>query len=318
MLWFFLLFVHLQLVNCCGPGEYLILGLCCPTCPVGSRVSKHCTAETNTGCRACTHGEYIDHPSGLEKCLKCESCDSGMGLLDAQQCTYFQNSICHCKEGYFCVERKWRGCETCRKHSLGPVGEGVKKKGTIWEDYVYETCPHGTYSDNVSTEECKPWTKCKELNKLVVRPGNASMDAECKEKINIAHILLIVIPVMTVAIGGVLGILYWKRRAVRKHTDGCWTHTDADQARKYCHPSDTQCPTSGPSVPPPTASDPLMAVSGTEANDVDKTRLGNNQKEENVNLSIQISNERHDSGIGSSDTSPRTNLENIEEGAANT
>uniref|UniRef100_A0A4W3GAM0 Tumor necrosis factor receptor superfamily member 5-like n=1 Tax=Callorhinchus milii TaxID=7868 RepID=A0A4W3GAM0_CALMI len=194
-----------------------------------------------------------------------------MGLLDAQQCTYFQNSICHCK-GYFCVERKWRGCETCRKHSLGPVGEGVKKKGTIWEDYVYETCPHGTYSDNVSTEECKPWTKCKELNKLVVRPGNASMDAECKEKINIAHILLIVIPVMTVAIGGVLGILYWKRRAVRKHT----------------------------------------------ANDVDKTRLGNNQKEENVNLSIQISNERHDSGIGSSDTSHRTNLENIEEGAANT
>uniref|UniRef100_A0A4W3GB17 TNFR-Cys domain-containing protein n=1 Tax=Callorhinchus milii TaxID=7868 RepID=A0A4W3GB17_CALMI len=140
----------------------------------------------------------------------------GMGLLDSQQCTYFQNTICHCKEGYFCVERKGNGCEMCRKYSLGPVGEGVKKKGTIWEDAVYEKCRDGTYSNNVSTEACKPWTKCKELNKHEVRPGNPSMDAECKEKMNIAFIVLsIVIPVV---IGGVLGILWWKRRDLRKCT----------------------------------------------------------------------------------------------------
>ncbi|XP_042199419.1 tumor necrosis factor receptor superfamily member 14-like [Callorhinchus milii] len=305
MLWFFLLFGRLRLVSGCGRGEYLTRGQCCPMCPVGSRVSKHCTAMTNTGCRVCTQGEYIDHPNGLEKCLKCDSCDSGLGLLDAQQCTSLQNTICHCKEGYFCVEKKGSGCEMCRKHSLGPVGEGVKKKGTIWEDTVYEKCPHGTYSNNVSTEACKPWTKCEELNKLEVGPGNSSVDAECKEKTNIALIVLsIVIPVVIVVIG--VGILWWKRQAVTKCTDGCWTHADAVRATKYC-PRDTQCPTSGP---PPTANDPLIAASGTEANDVDKTQLGNNQKEEDVNLSIQISNERHDSGIGSSDTSHRTNLGN--------
>ncbi|XP_042199425.1 tumor necrosis factor receptor superfamily member 14-like isoform X1 [Callorhinchus milii] len=219
MVWIFLLFGHLQLVSCCGPGEYLIHGQCCPMCPVGSRVSKHCTAMTNTECRVCTQGEYSDYPSGREKCIKCENCDSGMGLFDSQQCTYFQNTICHCKEGYFCVKRKWSGCEMCRKYSLGPVGEGVKKKGTIWEDAVYEKCRDGTYSNNVSTEACKPWTKCKELNKHEVRPGNPSMDAECKEKMNIAFIVLsIVIPVVIVVIGGVLGILWWKRRDLRKCT----------------------------------------------------------------------------------------------------
>eukprot|EP00062_Callorhinchus_milii_P021167 gi/632977599/ref/XP_007905437.1/ PREDICTED: tumor necrosis factor receptor superfamily member 14-like [Callorhinchus milii] len=280
MLCIFIWFDHLQSVTCCDEGQYSIHGQCCQKCQAGSRVMEHCKEGSYSKCITCTQGEYISHPSGLEKCLKCDTCDSGMGLITAQECYNIQNSICHCKEGYFCVQREESGCKTCRKHSLCPVGERVKQKETIWEDAVCEKCPHGTYSDTVSTEQCKPWTKCEELNKLEVRPGNPSMDAECKEKMNIALIVLsIVIPVVIVVIG--VGILWWKRRAVRKCTDGYWTHTDAAQTIKYCQPSD--------------AHEPHMAASGTEAKDVDKIQLGNNQEEENVMLSISISNEHRDS-----------------------
>uniref|UniRef100_H3BI17 TNFR-Cys domain-containing protein n=1 Tax=Latimeria chalumnae TaxID=7897 RepID=H3BI17_LATCH len=144
----------------CALGEYWSKnGNCCPLCPPGSRVYRHCTPESTTTCIPCTNGTYLAHPNKLLKCLRCDICDPDMGLSIDQECTYTKNTQCSCKKGYYCVGLRGNGCGACRKHTICKPGEKVKVEGSDRGDTVCERCPDGTFSETEMSQTCSPWTK---------------------------------------------------------------------------------------------------------------------------------------------------------------
>ncbi|XP_041061959.1 tumor necrosis factor receptor superfamily member 5-like isoform X4 [Carcharodon carcharias] len=125
---FILLLVHyLQVVVCCGQGEYTINGQCCSMCSPGTIVLNHCTTDFGTVCKPCTTGEYIDHPNGLEKCFKCAACDQG---------TDFTDTVCElCPEGtYSGTDSSTEACEkwtNCKERNQNQVKLGTSSTDTI-------------------------------------------------------------------------------------------------------------------------------------------------------------------------------------------
>ncbi|XP_072333959.1 tumor necrosis factor receptor superfamily member 5-like isoform X3 [Scyliorhinus torazame] len=195
----------------CGPGEYVHDGGCCSMCSPGTIVYSHCQGLFGTTCKPCTDGEFIEHPNGLEKCLKCKACDQELGLAVKHVCTYTRNTKCAPREGYYCTDKS---CQMGRKHKTCPPGEGVKEKGTHFSDTVCEVCPEGTYSSNdSSTETCVKWTDCVEHKKNQLNPGTSNTDAVCEENANLVAIPVAVVVVMLLAIVSTVVLVYiWKKR----------------------------------------------------------------------------------------------------------
>ncbi|XP_067826489.1 tumor necrosis factor receptor superfamily member 5-like isoform X2 [Heptranchias perlo] len=207
--------------GCCGSGEYNIQGECCSMCPPGNIVYRHCTGDIGTTCKPCTSGEYVEHPNGFEKCLKCKACDRELGLEIEHECIYTRNTVCVPREGYYCAQREERGCQLGRKHSTCPPGKGVKGKATHFKDTVCVECPLGTYSSNdSSTEACKNWSKCEELNQNQVKPGSSFTDVECEKKTNLAAIIVPVL-ILILILAVILFALIWmkKYKKSRRHSD---------------------------------------------------------------------------------------------------
>uniref|UniRef100_UPI00398F6B91 tumor necrosis factor receptor superfamily member 14-like isoform X2 n=1 Tax=Pristiophorus japonicus TaxID=55135 RepID=UPI00398F6B91 len=201
-----LLVFQLQAVTCCGLGEYMHEGECCSFCLSGSIVYKHCTREVGTTCKPCTAGEYIEHPNGLDKCLKCKACDQELGLQIKDECTNIRNTICESLDGYYCRDRS---CDLGRKHKTCLPGQGVKEKGTGFKDTVCEVCPSGTYSSTASlTESCKNWTRCDKQKQNKVKPGSPTSDVVCEKKANVAVVLVPILLVIIIAGAGVF--IWWK------------------------------------------------------------------------------------------------------------
>ncbi|XP_072888582.1 tumor necrosis factor receptor superfamily member 14-like isoform X3 [Hemitrygon akajei] len=170
---------------------------------------------TGTTCNPCTSGEYMEHPNGLEKCFKCKICDAELGLQVKQNCTYTHNTICKPREGYYCID----SCQMARKHTACSPGEGVKKKGTPFNDTVCEKCPHGTFSSEASTtEECKNWTVCETLKLKQVEPGSAEADVKCKAERNGIVTVHVVVTIALVGIFlGIVAYVLWRKH---KHKQG--------------------------------------------------------------------------------------------------
>ncbi|XP_078413915.1 tumor necrosis factor receptor superfamily member 5-like [Cetorhinus maximus] len=226
-----LLVQYLQVVVCCGQGEYTINGECCSMCSPGTIVFNHCTTEFGTICKPCTTGEYIDHPNGLEKCFKCAACDQELGLQVKRECTYTQNTVCEPREGYYCIDKP---CQLGRKHKTCPPGEGVKEKGTDFTDTVCEVCPEGTYSrTDSSTEACEKWTDCKERNQNQVKLGTSSTDTICEKKPNLVNIIVPVVIVVLI-IACTVAFFIWKRNRRRSKREA----TDADKTTAGKRPSE--------------------------------------------------------------------------------
>nr|XP_014344405.1 PREDICTED: tumor necrosis factor receptor superfamily member 14 isoform X2 [Latimeria chalumnae] len=160
ILWVAVCELELKVAASCALGEYWSKnGNCCPLCPPGSRVYRHCTPESTTTCIPCTNGTYLAHPNKLLKCLRCDICDPDMGLSIDQECTYTKNTQCSCKKGYYCVGLRGNGCGACRKHTICKPGEKVKVEGSDRGDTVCERCPDGTFSETEMSQTCSPWTK---------------------------------------------------------------------------------------------------------------------------------------------------------------
>ncbi|XP_067826491.1 tumor necrosis factor receptor superfamily member 5-like isoform X3 [Heptranchias perlo] len=187
----------------------------------GNIVYRHCTGDIGTTCKPCTSGEYVEHPNGFEKCLKCKACDRELGLEIEHECIYTRNTVCVPREGYYCAQREERGCQLGRKHSTCPPGKGVKGKATHFKDTVCVECPLGTYSSNdSSTEACKNWSKCEELNQNQVKPGSSFTDVECEKKTNLAAIIVPVL-ILILILAVILFALIWmkKYKKSRRHSD---------------------------------------------------------------------------------------------------
>ncbi|NXF10046.1 TNR14 factor, partial [Smithornis capensis] len=140
----------------CELDEYFTGTECCPMCPAGLRVFKHCTATSSTTCKPCTKGTYIAHPSGLTHCLLCKVCDKGANLMTEAACTYTENTVCGCQPEHFCTSLGPEGCELCQPYTVCGPGTVVKEWGNKTKDNVCEVCPPGTSSTGSMSETCTP------------------------------------------------------------------------------------------------------------------------------------------------------------------
>ncbi|XP_051786495.1 tumor necrosis factor receptor superfamily member 14-like isoform X2 [Erpetoichthys calabaricus] len=136
----------------CEPAEYLIQGECCPMCSAGSRVYKHCTADSSTVCVPCVDKTYTDHPNGLPECEVCRDCDEGLALMKIQECTPTSNTICSVLPGYFCIVSSGSSCTIGQKHQSCSPGQFISRKGNAKEDTQCEDCPENTYSNGTLTK----------------------------------------------------------------------------------------------------------------------------------------------------------------------
>ncbi|MBN3317942.1 TNR14 factor, partial [Atractosteus spatula] len=141
----------------CGPAEYKVNGGCCPMCPAGSRVLRHCTEFSNTSCIPCVGSTYIDQPNGLSTCLQCKVCDPGHGLQNLSDCTSTRNRLCRVLIHYYCTDKADGDCRAARPRTVCKPGQRIKKQGTETSDTECEDCPEETYSPHGI--ECTRWTE---------------------------------------------------------------------------------------------------------------------------------------------------------------
>ncbi|XP_055021573.1 tumor necrosis factor receptor superfamily member 14-like isoform X2 [Boleophthalmus pectinirostris] len=143
----------------CHPSEYPIGVECCPMCPVGTRVNKHCTEFRSTSCLPCDGGTYMNKPTGRTECLRCRMCAAGSGLRVKVSCTSTSNTLCEPEDRFFCVEPSDEGnCEASQKHSLCSPGEFIQQPGSSSTDTVCSPCPPDSFS-NGTLSVCRPHTR---------------------------------------------------------------------------------------------------------------------------------------------------------------
>uniref|UniRef100_W5MF94 Zgc:153759 n=1 Tax=Lepisosteus oculatus TaxID=7918 RepID=W5MF94_LEPOC len=179
-------------------NEYLVNGECCPMCPIGSRVLRHCTEFSNTSCIPCVGPTYTDQPNGLLSCFPCKVCDPGLGLRTLHGCTNQKDTVCWVLSGYYCIDQADGGCRAARPHTVCAPGQWVKQPGSDSTDTECEDCPQNSYSDGLFTS-CKPHTDCEARGLQEIRPGTSASDVECGEMSNpvvpIVTVLAIFIPI---------------------------------------------------------------------------------------------------------------------------
>ncbi|XP_069774602.1 tumor necrosis factor receptor superfamily member 11A-like isoform X7 [Narcine bancroftii] len=166
---------------------------------------------------ACHTGEYVHNN------LCCSMCPQELGLQIKHRCISTSNTVCGPREGYYCIEN----CQMAQKHKTCPPGQGVKTKGTPLKDTVCINCSNGTFSNvHSSTEECKKWTICENLNLVQMNPGSREADVECvKNNSPIILGIILGVIILLVVIAGFLwrkykGLIY-KSKCCRAKNDTC-------------------------------------------------------------------------------------------------
>ncbi|KAM9475568.1 tumor necrosis factor receptor superfamily member 5 isoform 2-T4 [Clarias gariepinus] len=201
--------VYSVLTYGCGPSEYLSrAGECCPMCNIGSVVYKDCTGDYSTSCKPCSTGTFMNLPNGLNKCLQCKVCDSGLSIL--KRCITTKNTICKVSDGYYCLDyiEENGDCIRAVEHSKCTPGQYIKTPGTKASDTVCEPCPPGSYSPE--GVNCTKWTDCSDNNEVKTQEGTSITDVKCKRKTNRSH--LIVVPAVGILLSVLLTIFLFALR----------------------------------------------------------------------------------------------------------
>ncbi|KAL3970057.1 la-related protein 4 [Sarotherodon galilaeus] len=165
----------------CPSEMYQAQDLCCPKCPAGNRVKTDCTKTANTSCVACEGGTHMDKPSGLKQCIHCTICHSRLKLKKKRACTTTSDTICEPWDGFYCVDYAGVQCEMTHEHKRCNPGEYISQAGTAFRDTECSECSYGTFSDG-TLKFCRPHRPCESLNLKLIRPGNATTDAQCDEQ----------------------------------------------------------------------------------------------------------------------------------------
>uniref|UniRef100_A0A3B3SY38 TNFR-Cys domain-containing protein n=1 Tax=Paramormyrops kingsleyae TaxID=1676925 RepID=A0A3B3SY38_9TELE len=152
-----LLLLICNLCYSCNQAEYDIGGECCPVCPQGDRVYKHCTGQSSTSCVPCVGLTYTDEPNGLTKCKPCTVCDQGLGLKTVRTCTSSSDTVCGVLEGHYCINPYKGGCRAANKHTACKPGQFIKQPAE-YIDTDCEDCSDNSYS-NGSFTSCKSHTE---------------------------------------------------------------------------------------------------------------------------------------------------------------
>ncbi|XP_034731766.1 tumor necrosis factor receptor superfamily member 14-like isoform X4 [Etheostoma cragini] len=142
----------------------------------------------------CRRSEYLIG----DKC--CPTCSAGSGLKIKTACTTTSDTVCEPLEGFYCTDSSENGCVKAEKHSSCQPGQYIRQKGTAFRDTECSECSDGTFSDGTLFPSCQPHTQCEALNLQLIKPGNASTDAECGEPGSRARISIAVVLVTCLVI----------------------------------------------------------------------------------------------------------------------
>uniref|UniRef100_A0A8C6U9T2 TNFR-Cys domain-containing protein n=1 Tax=Neogobius melanostomus TaxID=47308 RepID=A0A8C6U9T2_9GOBI len=202
--------LHVGVILCaCHRAEYQIGQECCPMCPAGTRVNKHCTEFRTTSCFPCDEGRYMDNPTGMTQCFSCRIC--GAELKVKTKCSSISNAVCEAQEGHFCEQQSEGSCVSARKHSKCEPGEFIQKPGSPSADTVCLPCAEGTFS-NGTLSKCQPHTQCEQMDKVTITAGTFSSDAECGERNNMSLVIGISVGAAVILVISVLvAVLYFKK-----------------------------------------------------------------------------------------------------------
>ncbi|XP_072569624.1 uncharacterized protein [Paramormyrops kingsleyae] len=174
-----LLLLCLTLCHACNLTEYKVGEECCPMCPSGHHVQKHCSRNANTTCAPCTGLTFNDEPNGLSHCKLCAVCDQGLGLKTVRACTPTSDTVCGILEGHYCISPYKGGCRTAHKHTACEPGQFIKQPGTASANTACEDCQENSYS-NGSFTSCMPHATCRP-GQFIHRRGTKYADTECED-----------------------------------------------------------------------------------------------------------------------------------------
>ncbi|KAL2103396.1 hypothetical protein ACEWY4_000264 [Coilia grayii] len=125
-----LILCGLGVCEACGRAEYKTGSECCPMCPPGHCVYRHCTEFTSTTCMPCLPMTFTDKPQGQVRCQPCSVCDTGTASLDTVCGDCTNNTY---SDGTF---------TSCRPHTqCKPWGRPAGKSGTRTHDAECSDAP---------------------------------------------------------------------------------------------------------------------------------------------------------------------------------
>ncbi|NXA02974.1 TNR14 factor, partial [Sapayoa aenigma] len=194
----------------CELDEYSTGTECCPMCPAGLRVLKHCTASSSTTCTPCVKGTYTAHPNGLPHCMPCKQCDKGANLMTEAACTYTSNTECGCRPEHFCSSLGPEGCELCQPYTVCVPGTVVKQWGNKTKDNVCEVCPPGTSSTASMSETCTPQLRSRHHNYFFSRIRLEEQDPS--PALPVPAIVAILVSAVTLAVAAAVTYIWQRRR----------------------------------------------------------------------------------------------------------
>uniref|UniRef100_A0A8C6T1A4 TNFR-Cys domain-containing protein n=1 Tax=Neogobius melanostomus TaxID=47308 RepID=A0A8C6T1A4_9GOBI len=234
-----IILTHAVISRACHRAEYQIGNECCPMCPAGTRVNKHCTEFRSTSCLPCDEGTYMDNPTGMTQCFSCRICAPGSGMKVKTVCSSNSNALCEPQEGYFCVEPpKERNCEVAQKHSDCNPGQYIQQPGSPSADTVCSPCAEGTFS-NGTLSRCQPHTQCEQMDKATVKAGTLHSDAECGEtkSSSVVIVAVIITIVLLAVIITVVAVIFKKiqKKNVRPNSEENQTELMQDHTKPVDH-----------------------------------------------------------------------------------
>ncbi|XP_030234408.1 tumor necrosis factor receptor superfamily member 14 isoform X5 [Gadus morhua] len=207
----------------CRQAEYQVEGQCCPTCPAGMHVNRHCTEFRSTSCASCTEGTFQDGDNGREQCFLCKHCDAGLGLKVKKSCSSTSDAVCEVLDGFFCSDSNRGGCRAAQRHTVCSPGQYIGQRGKADKDTLCLHCTDGTFSDGASLS-CQNHTKCESVGRVQMKPGTDSCDSECGEhgphKVLVSGIVLSGVILMA-SMAASIAIIYWKKKKKKKRWS-CW------------------------------------------------------------------------------------------------
>ncbi|KAG3281960.1 TNF receptor superfamily member 14 [Ictidomys tridecemlineatus] len=117
-----------------------------------------------------------------------------------------QDTVCGCRQGYFCEAEDRDHCIMCLPHTICHPGQRVQRRGTDSQDTVCANCSLGTFSPNGTLEQCLPWTTCRGPFAVEAERGTSSRDVSC----SLSRWFYVFVSVLPLSV--VIVLMMWVRR----------------------------------------------------------------------------------------------------------
>ncbi|XP_062864043.1 tumor necrosis factor receptor superfamily member 6 isoform X2 [Trichomycterus rosablanca] len=99
----------------CPEGNYTTsTKMTCCRCDKGYYRKSDCIRMYEAAkCEACETDSFMDHPNVAKQCESCKVCLSNANMEIKRACISSSNTVCRCKEQYYCNEDDCKACHAC-------------------------------------------------------------------------------------------------------------------------------------------------------------------------------------------------------------